>query len=390
MPSSDIYSLGVTLLELLGGDRDDPSMEMPFELQGIFQKCVDPDMTKRYQNFRELKADLIGFLLHVKSGRIKLSENLRCASCGYVSPEEAALDDSSVNRVTNAENGHQMVIIPAGPFYKGCREDHAPFIARKLGTSNISDKEKYTEVDLESFEIDLFAVTNKQFYAFVESTGYEHLPSHWQQSSGSLCPFGEDEAGLPVVNVSFDDAVAYCKWAGLRLPTGDEWEKAARGSDGRLYPYGDEYQSRWCNSAESGHGGPVPVDRYPEGASPYGCYQMMGNVFEWVDEPHPQNRDYKYLRGGCWAVSCEVLGLPFLHYISAPGNYTKAASQKNIFGFRCARDVVAPARTTVLSGGRGSPDACPLCGGELVPFAARDIKVPEKNIYTWIGYFDDE
>ena len=193
-----------------------------------------------------------------------------------------------------------------------------------------------------------------------------------------------------MVNVSYKDAVAYCEWAGLRLPTGDEWEKAARGPDGLLYPWGNQYDSALCNSAESGHRRPVSVDQYPEGKSPYGCLQMVGNVFEWVDEPHPRSSSYKYLRGGCWAVSCEVLGIPFVHYVAAIEDAVDMGGQNDILGFRCVREVEAEEETTLVSSGIAEVEQCPLCGGGFKRFDVRGVKIPERNIYTWSGFFDIE
>jgi formylglycine-generating enzyme required for sulfatase activity len=231
-------------------------------------------------------------------------------------------------------------------------------------------------------------VTNAQYHRFVEATSYPNIPVHWKKRSDPEYPFPPGEANFPVTNVSYDDAQAYCEWTGLRLPTGDEWEKAARGENGRLYPWGDTYKSKLCNSAESGHRRAVAVDAYPEGISPYGCHQMVGNVFEWVDESHPKSDQYKYLRGGSWAVSCEVLGLPFMHYIASPKNLTGASAQKNIFGFRCARDAIDSSAQPDASNEKLTEETCPLCGGEFVIFDCKDIKVPENNIYTWFGYFD--
>jgi hypothetical protein len=116
---------------------------------------------------------------------------------------------------------------------------------------------------------------------------------------------------------------------------------------------------------------------------------MTGNVLEWVDESHPKNDNYKYLRGGCWAVSCEILGTPFMHYIAAARDAISATSQKNIFGFRCARDVKA-AETAAADSALEERDRCPLCNGVVDRFRPEDIKIPEKNIHTWIGYFDIE
>jgi serine/threonine-protein kinase len=403
LPSSDIYSLGVTIFELLGGSKvityvssgtgDDLGKieNIPPELHKILAKCLMTDMSHRYQSFRHLREDLAAFIAGVKSGNIRLEENMRCAQCGYIDPHYLASAGAKDRQVIQGRNGHRLVRVPAGDFFKGCREDHKKQLARKLGSAKALEAEEYVKVpDAPAFEIDIFAVTNSQYLEFVKEADPDIFPSHWQQPTASLHPFPKEEADLPVTNISYQDALAYCEWAGLRLPTGDEWEKAARGTDGRLYPWGETYKSNLCNSAESGNRRPVAVDAYPEGISPFGCYQMVGNVFEWVDESHPKSEKYKYLRGGSWAVSCEILGVPFMHYIASPTTSTGPSSQNNIYGFRCARDAQGPMPSLLFSGEKGTPETCPLCGGEFIAFDVNDIKVPERNIYSWFGYFDIE
>ena len=385
-PSSDIYSFGLTMLELLGGDIFNAHAfaqsqggiagikGLPNKFRQIVSKCLRSKMNNRYQNFIELKRAIIRFISDVKNGRIKTMENIRCIQCGYINPEF---------KVSQCPNDHQMVRVPAGPFCKGCSSEHKKRLQSMLRSGSTIGDERYEKVHLDEFEIDIFAVTNEQYRKFIEDTGYNDIPSHWKKAGDPDAPFPEREATFPIVNVSFDDVQSYCKWAEMRLPTGDEWEKAARGTDGRFYPWGDNYDSSLCNSAESGKGMPVTVEDFDKGTSPYGCCQMVGNIFEWVNESHPKSDDYKFLRGGSWAVSCELLGPPFMHYISAPKNSTGASRQRDIFGFRCARDAGGSIK-------EDPPEVCPLCGGEFVEFKLKDIKVPENNVYTWVGYFDIE
>ena len=120
-------------------------------------------------------------------------------------------------------------------------------------------------------------------------------PYNWDRQARTFPP---DKADHPVVLVSWHDAQAYAEWAGKRLPTEEEWEKAARGTDGREYPWGNEFDKERCNTRESGIGGTTSVGQFsPQGDSPYGCVDMVGNVWEWTASDWSSKSKTKVLRG---------------------------------------------------------------------------------------------
>ncbi|MCB0020137.1 MAG: SUMF1/EgtB/PvdO family nonheme iron enzyme [Anaerolineales bacterium] len=149
------------------------------------------------------------------------------------------------------------------------------------------------------FAISRYPITNEQYRQFVRATRYE-APRHW--SAGRI-PAGKERH--PVVYVSHADAVAFCGWLSrakrleIDLPTETEWEKAARGTDGREYPWGDWREGR-CNIWETGIKGTTPVDHYPNGCSPYGVCDMAGNVWEWTNSWYSEGEIRRALRGGSW------------------------------------------------------------------------------------------
>jgi len=169
--------------------------------------------------------------------------------------------------------GIEMVPIPAGGFLYG------------------DDKQK---AHLPDYYLARTPVTNAQYKAFVEATGHR-MPAHWE--NGEI-PLGKENH--PVVEVSWEDAQAFCQWAGCRLPTEQEWEKGARGTDGREYPWGDEWELGRCNTKEAGIDDTTPVDQHSGGASPYGLLDMAGNVDEWCQGWFDSDRKSKVVRGGSW------------------------------------------------------------------------------------------
>jgi formylglycine-generating enzyme required for sulfatase activity len=171
------------------------------------------------------------------------------------------------------KSGLEMLHIPAGPFLFG---------------------EKKQPSFLPTFWMSKTPVTNSHYAKFVQDTGYK-APDHWQDGQ---CPKALTDH--PVVNVSWHDATAYAQWAGLQLPTEQQWEKAARGEDGREYPWGNEWKP-YCNSKEAGFGTTTPVGIYsPFGDSPYGCVDMSGNVWEWINSWYDDDKNTRVLCGGSW------------------------------------------------------------------------------------------
>jgi formylglycine-generating enzyme required for sulfatase activity len=135
-------------------------------------------------------------------------------------------------------------------------------------------------------------VTCAEYAAFVAATG-RNVPAPLRTRLEATVL-----ANHPVVHVTHSDATAYGAWAGGRLPTGDEWEAAARGAESQAWPWGGTFDATRCNAADSGWGTTTPVDAYPEGASWCGAEDLVGNVWEWVADP-PDDDGWRRVRGGC-------------------------------------------------------------------------------------------
>lgn len=182
------------------------------------------------------------------------------------------------------------------------------------------------------FLIGKYPVTNRQYKLFLDANPDYSVPSGWIVAKRTY-PAGK--ADHPVVNVDWDDAQAFCDWADCRLPTELEWEKAARGTDGRSFPWGDDWLSgKFCNTIEAGIEDSTPVTNYPNGASPYGVWDMAGNVWEWTDTVHSKLFTVEYiLRGGSWANDSEGAQ-------AQNRNWDSPSSPDDDTGFRCVRDIV--------------------------------------------------
>jgi formylglycine-generating enzyme required for sulfatase activity len=178
----------------------------------------------------------------------------------------------------------ELVRVPAGEFLMGSDPEK---------DEDAMDREQPQHtIDLPEFAIGKYPVTNAQYAAFVQAT--DHMtPKHWEDGE---IPSGKEDH--PVVNVSWEDAMDFCQWLsqetgkGFVLPSEAEWEKAARGTDGRIYPWGDEDPTAELCNFSVNVGDTTPVGNYsPEGDSPYECADMAGNVWEWTRSVY---KDYPY------------------------------------------------------------------------------------------------
>lgn len=247
-----------------------------------------------------------------------------------------------------------MVLIPSGEFTIGTNqideENHA--LALGLNKPWFADESPERRMDTPDYYIDRFEVTNLQYFIFCQATDHKP-PRYWK---GQKFPEGQDL--LPVTEVNYFDANAYAKWAGKRLPNELEWEKAARGRAGFIYPWGDDFLPDVANlslspRAKAGQG-LKPVGSFPRGASPYGVHDMAGNAWEWVWEyyqPYPGNTfkspDYEkkhiVVRGLSYMGVGHFNKKDFLKVISlkARASYREhlnPLARKTDVGFRCAKD----------------------------------------------------
>ena len=234
-----------------------------------------------------------------------------------------------------------MVLVPEGKFTMGS--------SGKAVDEDAAERPIH-EVVLPAFYMDKCEVTNAQYAAFLnaakvtrDEAGHEYLAVNehlrLEQTNGEWRPKA-GKASFPMVCVSWYGARAYAQWAGKRLPTEAEWEKAARGSDGRKYPWGNDWDGK---KARHGSENQAAVGSLPQGASPYGCLDMVGNVWEWtssVFKPYPysatdgredpQSTERRVARGGSFS------GEPFITHVTC--RFRPFPDFKHAFlGFRCAK-----------------------------------------------------
>lgn len=244
------------------------------------------------------------------------------------------------------KDGAPMVLIPAGSFPMG-----VPWGDRDGGR----DEYPRHEVQLDNYYIDKFELTNGRYLAFVKATGHR-IPQNPKNPTRNLWQADTITEALvdrPVINVDWADAAAYCAWAGKRLPSEAEWEKAAKGTADRRFPWGNveptnkhlNFNQQWIGEKTL-----MPVGSYEAGKSPFGVYDMGGNVWEWVNDWYdpmyyekspaknpkgPESGTKRVLRGSGWENETPTVRI-FTRVEGDPANRNEST------GFRCAMD--APAK----------------------------------------------
>ena len=285
----------------------------------------------------------------------------------------------------SAADDAPMVYIPAGEFVMGTTSTRANALAKEHGVHPLLFRTECPQrkVHVNAYWIDAYPVTNAQYKRAVDA-GAARAPRYW---GGKSYPNGM--AAHPVTCVNWNQAAAYAKWAGKRLPTEAEWEKAARGADGRVYPWGNEWdpEATRVDDATSPQMRALttPVGCFPTGASPYGVLDMCGNVAEWTGtqtrKPNPKRPTWGwYAVKGAGAAHSQRY-----NFRCASRNFSAHVSRLHPWlGFRCAKDAAGPPAQmqAILSEPKAAPPIPPASGPREDLLGSRPIRIAGRG---WHG-----
>lgn len=354
---SDVYSIGIILYEAIAGrhpfkgrDKIDlmkkhlrtkprrlakvaSDVVVPKDFERLVMQALEKDPDKRHPDADALAEELRRVELAMRG--VELSETGESSSssiCEAPAPRIGGIVER-IKKTFSGKSPHtdpaieNMVFVPGGEFIVG--SDNGP-----------SDERPRHSQSIDSFWIDIYLVTNEDYKKFVDATGHEP-PGHWKTVS-----FPPGLGKHPVVKVSWHDAQAYARWIGKRLPSEQEWERAARGPGGRPLPWGKKWDPERCNWGENPNRttmrGTSSVGAFPGDRSPAGCYDMAGNVLEWTDSWYDRyflstarnvdfGHKYKVLRGGSWQSRSRS-------YLRTAKRSHDLPERTEQYGFRCALD----------------------------------------------------
>jgi len=324
----------------------DVALEMPEETIFIvplrLEECTPPRSLRDWQY-----ADYFEGYREQALQRLLISLRRRAVSLDLKTEAPKPVPLASLPNKLTLSNGVELLRIPAGKFLMGSTKENKEAKNNERPQHSVSVPYDYWMA--------LYPITNELYNAYIKSSGGKHPVAGWERKKDH-----------PVVNVSWNDAMAYCQWSNnllkaelpvgwnLRLPTEAEWEKAARGTDGYEYPWGDQFNKNKCNTYEGRKGNTTSIGLYsPQGDSPYGCADMSGNVWEWthsLDKSYPykdsdgredkettdvivplgssgssfmvrEKRDARVLRGGSFLGGAGSARCAFRHILDIPDDY---------------------------------------------------------------------
>lgn len=286
-------------------------------------------------------------------------------SSSHVSPARA---QENVNPLEG-----DMVLIPAGNFLFGtdARDTEGEALSMGIPMPWYADEGPQQKIFLKSFYIDRYEATNRRYKIFVDAVGAVP-PADWKGTD-----YPEGKADHPVVWVNWFDAANFCDWAGKRLPTEKQWEKAARGENGNEYPWGNEFRQEYANlsSKPGSKNAPVKIGSFPQGATPLGVHDLAGNVWEWTADDYVpykgslyKSPDYggghKVMRG---ASASDIGHFPGPSYGAVLRKFARSGFRQHLnpdeaaldAGFRCASDEMPEAMKKAASATLGGKPAFP-------------------------------
>jgi len=300
-PSQDpeVYYYGILLFEA-AFERADKKDEYFIKAKQILEMYRDITGERTWEAIEDRVSDIDAYL-ESRGIRVEVveeeGERRPAPVFGTESEERIAL--------LKAEAPQGMVLVPAGKFYFGPER---------------------VEKTLDSYYVDVYPVTNEEYKKFIEETGYR--PSKFQEVDYMSRP------RQPVVGVSYFDAQQYATWAGKVLPTHEQWEKAARGNDGRRYPWGDNIDPNYANYGQESETSQIKdIGSYPLNLSSYGAREMVGNIWQWTDSWY--DNDNKVIKGGSW---CDPEDFLLCEYVL----YAPPKEKQDLLGFRCVKPVPKP------------------------------------------------